>query len=208
MPLHVTSLTLLRDQYPTAEHYPFTLPLLRETERLEFDSPVTIFVGENGSGKSTLLTALAQACGVHIWKLASGLQKYQHNPYEERLHQYVRVTRPDGPVPGSFFCSENFEDFTLLLDEWAACDPGQLKHFGGESLVTKSHGQSMMSLFRERYKRRLMETPKRLFPVPGIPRMLRMKTMSSSRDCFHSQHINFLPVISFLNSKKKFLFFN
>ena len=31
-------------------------------------------------------------------------------------------------------------------------DPGQLKYFGGKSLVTQSHGQSMMAYFRSRYK--------------------------------------------------------
>ena len=31
-------------------------------------------------------------------------------------------------------------------------DPGQLKYFGGSSLVTKSHGQSLMAYFRARYQ--------------------------------------------------------
>ncbi|MFZ5564583.1 MAG: AAA family ATPase, partial [Thermodesulfobacteriota bacterium] len=37
-------------------------------------------------------------------------------------------------------------------DAWAAADPGQLKYFGGKSLLTQSHGQSMMSYFRALYK--------------------------------------------------------
>ena len=45
-----------------------------------------------------------------------------------------------------------FKDFTHVLDEWAVSDPGQLEYFGGELLVTQSHGQSMMSYFRARYK--------------------------------------------------------
>ncbi len=46
------------------EKYPFTLPVIRSLQHkeLEFDSPVTIFVGENGTGKSTLLEGLAVAC--------------------------------------------------------------------------------------------------------------------------------------------------
>ena len=55
-------------------------------------------------------------------------------------------------VPGSFFGSDIFRDFTNILDEWAASDPGQLKYFGGKSLVTQSHGQSMMSFFHSRYQ--------------------------------------------------------
>jgi predicted ATPase len=37
------------------------------------------------------------------------------------------------------------------LDEWAATDAGQLEYFGGKSLLTQSHGQSIMSFFRARY---------------------------------------------------------
>ena len=64
----------------------------------------------------------------------------------------VSVEWRAGPVPGSFFGSEIFHDFTRILDEWAASDPGQLKYFGGESLVTKSHGEGLMAFFRSRYK--------------------------------------------------------
>ncbi|OPZ86008.1 MAG: hypothetical protein BWY76_01151 [bacterium ADurb.Bin429] len=39
-----------------------------------------------------------------------------------------------------------------MVEEFAAADPGQLKYFGGASLVTQSHGQSLMSYFRARYR--------------------------------------------------------
>jgi predicted ATPase len=55
-------------------------------------------------------------------------------------------------VPGAYFGSQTFNDFTNILDQWAASDPGQLKYFGGKSLVTQSHGQSIMSYFRSRYQ--------------------------------------------------------
>ena len=55
-------------------------------------------------------------------------------------------------MPGSYFGSEIFNDFRRVLDTWAATDPGQLTYFGGESLVTQSHGQSVMAYFRSRYK--------------------------------------------------------
>ena len=37
------------------------MPVVRATERLRFEAPVTFLVGENGSGKSTVLEALAIA---------------------------------------------------------------------------------------------------------------------------------------------------
>lgn len=45
------------------EGYPFDLPWLTPDFELEFDSPVTILMGENGAGKSTLLEALAVLAG-------------------------------------------------------------------------------------------------------------------------------------------------
>ena len=41
------------------EAFPWTLPVFRWLERLEFKASVTFLVGENGSGKSTLLEGLA-----------------------------------------------------------------------------------------------------------------------------------------------------
>lgn len=149
---HVQNLTLLHDQYPTRESYPFTMPVLQQTRRLEFNTPVTIFVGENGSGKSTLLEALAKACGVHIWEHDRNMRRVRVNEYEKLLHRFLKVSWANGNVPGSFFGAEVFRDFKLMLDEWAVADPGQLKYFGGESLVTQSHGQSMMAYFRARYQ--------------------------------------------------------
>ena len=148
---HLESVTLLHEKYPTDDHYPFTLPIFNQTRCLVFDTPVTLFVGENGTGKSTLLEALARGSDIHIWSKPEGL-RYQVNHYEKQLHTCLALKWSNGSVPGSFFGSEIFKDFTNILDEWAALDPGQLKYFGGKSLVTQSHGQSMMSYFRSRYQ--------------------------------------------------------
>jgi predicted ATPase len=151
MPNHLKSIILQPEKYPTREHYPFTLPVFHQTRQLVFDTPVTLFVGENGTGKSTLLEAMARACGIHIWCTPAG-SRYKVNNFEDQLHQYLSVEWTNGHVPGSFFGSAIFKDFANFLDSWAATDPGLLKYFGGESLVTKSHGQSLMSFFRSRYR--------------------------------------------------------
>jgi len=152
MPLHLTDIALHADKYPTAEHYPFCLPLFQQTRELHFAAPITLFVGENGTGKSSLLEAIARKCGIHIWQ--EERTRFRHNPYEHALCQFIGVKWRDGGVPGSFFGSGIFQDFARLLDEWAAADPGQLKYFGGKSLMEQSHGQSLMSFFKARYKLR------------------------------------------------------
>ena len=35
---------------------------------------------------------------------------------------------------------------------WASASPALLDYFGGQSLLTQSHGQSMMAFFRSRYR--------------------------------------------------------
>jgi len=149
--VHLKRVTLHPEAYPTTERYPFCLPIFQQTRRVDFVSPVTFFVGENGTGKSTLLKAIAHKCRIHIWH---GLERarYEQNPYEELLHKTLRLTWAHGPVPGSFFSSEEFQNFARLLDDWATATPTVLRHFGGKSLMTQSHGQSLMSYFRSRYQ--------------------------------------------------------
>ncbi|MEW6574119.1 MAG: AAA family ATPase, partial [Bacillota bacterium] len=88
---------------------------------------------------------------IHIWKDPDRRQ-FRYNRYAEEFYRYITVEWAGEPVPGSFFASEIFRDFAHILDEWASADPGILKYFGGESLVTKSHGECNMSYFRSRYR--------------------------------------------------------
>jgi predicted ATPase len=149
--LHLKEVTILSDEFPTKIHYPFNLRVLQQTHRISFSTPVTFLVGENGSGKSTLLEALTHRCGIYIW---SGEQRTrcEINPYEDKLFLYLKAEWTDGIVPGSFFSSQIFRNFAQIVDEWEADNPGQIDYFGGKSLLTQSHGQSLMSFFKARYK--------------------------------------------------------
>ncbi len=184
--LHLKGLTLLPDQYPTRNHYPFNIDLLQQTRTIPFSSPVTFFMGENGSGKSTLLQALAHRCGIFIW---SGMERTRSvmNPFEDRLFLYLEVDWMDGPVPGSFFSSQIFLNFARLVDEWEACNPGQIDYFGGKSLLTQSHGQSFMSFFRARYKIRglyLLDEPETaLSPKSQLELLKLLQEMSGLGLC-------------------------
>jgi predicted ATPase len=149
--MHITRATFRPNDYPTRDHYPFTLPVLQQTTSLPLDTPITLFVGENGTGKSTVLEAIARRCGIHIWR-DEERTRFEHNPYEDHLRLYTDIEWTAGQVPGSFFSAGIFHHFVEALDEWAASDPGQLDYFGGKSLVTQSHGQSLMSFFRSRYR--------------------------------------------------------
>jgi predicted ATPase len=88
--MHIRSLHLLHDTFPAGNCYPFNLDAFQKTDRLEFSCPLTFFIGENGSGKSTLIRAIARSCMIHIWEEREG-NRDCHNPYEDLLHQSLRV---------------------------------------------------------------------------------------------------------------------
>ena len=150
--MHLKKITLHPDKYPTQDHYPFNLDLFRKTQSITLESPVTFFVGENGSGKSTLLEAITRKCGIYIWQ---GMYRPRFNasPYEQDLYKVISIEWSNGrKVPGSFFGSQIFNNFARILDEWLTMDPGLLEYFGGKSLLSQSHGQSLMAFFKSRLK--------------------------------------------------------
>jgi predicted ATPase len=149
--MHLRRVTVLTDRFPSREHYPFNLPVLQQTALLDFERPVTFFVGENGSGKSTFLRGIAEACGIYIWG-GERRARFDESPYEGSLHRYLRVHWGANRVPGSFFAAESFRSFRQILDEWATADPELLEDFGSRSLMSQSHGQSHMAYFANRYR--------------------------------------------------------
>jgi predicted ATPase len=149
--MHLNQVNLFPEYYPTKEFYPFNLEILNNTRSVPFHTPVTFFIGENGTGKSTLLKAIAHKCGAPDWK-GPGRTPFKYNKYAEALPGYLEIQWTKGTVPTSFFASDTFQNFAQMLDEWAAMDPEMLKYFGGESLMTKSHGQCNLTFFQNRFR--------------------------------------------------------
>jgi len=149
--IYLKQVNIQSEKFPVRDAYPFGLKILQNTDHLEFKKGITLFIGENGTGKSTLLKALAIRSGIHIWQNEFNL-RVKKNPHEENLYKHISIQWENGQVPGSYFGSQIFSHFAKNLEEWAVNDPAMLKYFGGKSLITQSHGQSLMSYFRARYK--------------------------------------------------------
>ena len=185
MAMHVTGVKLHNDYFPTDRFYPFNIPTLRMTSRLDFRAPVVFFVGENGSGKSTLLEAITKKCGVHLWDKPKRHAAHD-NPYEDRLSDFLDVTWANGYVNGSLFRAETFRDVADFLDDVALCDPGRLKYQGGRILNTLSHGEGMLTYFNGRYHIKglyfLDEPEAALSPASQI-KFLKLK-IRSTRDVY------------------------
>lgn len=135
-------------ELPT-EH-PGTLPFVADLD-LEFDAPVTIFVGENGSGKSTVLEAIATLCGLP----AGGggrteLADFRAPSTVGELAPFLRASFRTKPRSGYFFRAEFQAHFASLLEQ-RRDDPDfpgdPFARYGGRSLHTRSHGEAFLEMF-------------------------------------------------------------
>jgi predicted ATPase len=148
--MFLNKLSIHQTFFPTKEYYPFNLEVFQNTDEVNFNMPVTFFAGENGSGKTTLLKALARKWKIHLW-CESEYSPTERNPYAEMLHSCISLDYTE-EVPGAFFAAQNFKRYAELVDEWAKVSPEYLIHHGGVPLTSKSHGQTNMQYFRNRFK--------------------------------------------------------
>jgi predicted ATPase len=187
--MHLKRVRILPQKFPVHDRYPFNLDIFSRPLTVDVQGPVTFFVGENGTGKSTLLQAISHRCNIYIWR-GQRRARFQYNPHEEQFYRAVEVEWTGEPVTGSFFASEIFNNFAQILDEWAAMDPGLLKYFGGESLMVQSHGQSLMSFFKSRFKIKglyLLDEPETALSPGSLIDLLKLIKQTSQAG--HAQFI-------------------
>jgi len=187
--MHLNKITIDAQKFPTREHYPFNLDIFIQTQTISLNLPVSFFVGENGSGKSTLLKAIAHKCGIHIWS-GIPMPRFQKSPYEDGLHHAIRVEWKAGAVPGSFFASQIFQNFSRALDTWAQADPQIITYFGGKSLMAQSHGESLMSFFKARFSIKglyLLDEPETALSPKSLLELLQLLIRMSQAG--HAQFI-------------------
>lgn len=209
--MHIQSLTFLHDNFPGVDCYPFNLAVFTGTKKIAFNAPVTFFMGENGTGKSTLLQAIARNAGIHIWEEHQG-RRDSRNLHEDQLYRVLQIEWSDGKVTGSFFAAEHFRHFAEALDQWGRADAGCLDYFGSTSLIVKSHGQSHMAFFENRFARKglyLLDEPENaLSPKRQLELLRLLRRFSKSGDvqfiiATHSPLLLALPeaeIFSFDNS--------
>lgn len=97
-------------------HYPFTVPVIETLRYLEFQTPVTFFVGENGSGKSSLLEAIA--CGLKCPTVGAADVRRDPLLAEAReLAKEIRFIRRQNAKLKLFFRAEDAIGFTRRVSE-------------------------------------------------------------------------------------------
>ncbi|MBK9313365.1 MAG: AAA family ATPase [Acidobacteria bacterium] len=173
--IHLTEIHL-KTSAKTKTGFPFTLPLVRNFERIEFRTPVTFFVGENGSGKSTLLEAVA--AGVNAVAIGGeDIARDKTLAPARDLGRQMRFIWHSKTRHGFFLRAEDFFNFARRMQQSMAelqeIADGFEKEYSGygldlargsvlsqrRALIEKygdnpdgnSHGESFLKIFQARF---------------------------------------------------------
>lgn len=143
---YLLKMELLRDKVESFNEYPYSLPVIKNFETLEFHPKVTFIIGENGSGKSTLLEAIATAWGFNP---EGGTKNFNFatRSSHSNLWQKIRLSKSfRQPKDGFFLRAESFYNVASNIDELGVVDS-----YGGNSLHNQSHGESFFAVMLNRF---------------------------------------------------------
>ena len=133
------------------DEYYNSIAVLKDLNKLDFNKPVTFFVGENGTGKSTVLEAIAVA---HGFNPEGGSINFNFESKSTHSNLYKQLTLVKGakrPQDGFFLRAEDFYNVATEIDNLNDSADVFLDNYGGKSLHKQSHGESFLSLIQYRF---------------------------------------------------------
>jgi predicted ATPase len=177
----------LRD---AGEGWPFDLPAVAALERLRFDAPATVLVGENGVGKSTLVEAIALAAGLNAHGGSRNLRTAGHGT-ESPLADHLLLGWQRRPRRDFFLRAETFLDTAAAYDRLGG-------RFAG--LTSLSHGESVLGLLERLDGRGLLlvaDEPEAGLSVTGQLAVLRriQELIDEGAQVVLATHSPILPAI-------------
>ena len=120
---------------------------LNDMKVLKLNQDVTFIVGENGIGKSTLVEAIATCAGYN----AEGGSKnfdFETRQTVSSLNHYINVIKKAYEKDGFFLRAETFYNVASQVDDLQL----DLEGYGGKSLHKQSHGESFLSIIKNRFR--------------------------------------------------------
>lgn len=175
--MHLKSIDYIKNN--KRNKYPFNIPLFKDFQRIEFKSPVTIFVGENGTGKSTLIEGIAASIG----SITIGENSIDYDdsltPARE-LSRCLKLSWTIKTKKGFFLRAEDFIAYTKKIKNIKSELKREIEEIDntyqdrskkaknlaklpyvnslkgienkyGDGLETRSHGESFLDIFKSRF---------------------------------------------------------
>jgi predicted ATPase len=144
--------------------WPFTVPAVVALAQsgLDFERPVTFFVGENGTGKSTIVEAIAEAFKIDV-RGGHGGRRYASIEPVGVLSPLIRLLPPAGArrkTKSFFLRAETAKD---VLEFMSAAG---VEGYGERNAAEVSHGESFLQLLAGRFTERglyLLDEPEAPF---------------------------------------------
>jgi predicted ATPase len=152
---YLRAVRLVRDEVPSFDEYPFSIPALRGLEELALDPKVTFLIGDNGAGKSTLIEAIAVLAGFNA-EGGSKNFRFDTRRSESELCKFMRPVRgAKRPRDGFFLRAESYfnvaTEIERLDEEPSLQEDRIIDAYGGVSLHEQSHGESFLALAMHRF---------------------------------------------------------
>ena len=177
--VHLRSIAKAKTTAEQAERFPFSVPIVRELQKLPVNAAVTLLVGENGSGKSTILEGIAAAAGLPTIGTV-GVADDETLNAQRSLGRALKLTWNQRTRRGFFLRAEDFFGFTKSLSKLRAelqtrmaeieveyqdrsayakglaqgpmrASLADMERRYGVDLDANSHGQSFLRLFASRF---------------------------------------------------------
>ena len=143
--LFITKISLEKDKIEDYTKYPFNIPIVKNFNELEIDSPVTFLVGENGIGKSTFVEAIAINCKMNP-EGGSNNFTFSTKDTHSKLSEYMHVSFYNHPKTRYFLRAESFYNVATTID-----NDELNEYYKFESLHECSHGESFIKLIKNRF---------------------------------------------------------
>lgn len=151
---------------------------IQKIDGIKFNKPVTFLVGENGIGKSTLIEAIAVACGFNPEGGTKNFNFKTCNSHSDLYKHTTLVKSYRMPKDGFFLRAESFYNVSSNIDEldsYPSFGGKVIDSYGGVSLHQQSHGESFLSLVKNRFGGNglyILDEPEAALSPSGIMRLM------------------------------------